>query len=242
MIACVSPGFSSANHTINTLRYSDRLKEKTYQMKKVQENNFFKVNNNNNNKNNENYDIYDVNFFNFKLEDDLQKLELDPTPQLNVQPSLQTSPEKKKKEIEIIESSSKRTSALENNWDYLPESSDYIDDGYPQSHREENTKNSISNEFINFKNDLNSKIIEQEEEIITTHIQIIKDDAKLLTEEGELISSIKGINNDETDFLMEDYIRNLDQIINKKISIYMDLKKKMEIYKQTLNEDGKINK
>lgn len=29
MIACVSPCYSSANHTINTLRYSDRLKEKT---------------------------------------------------------------------------------------------------------------------------------------------------------------------------------------------------------------------
>ncbi len=29
MIACVSPGYSSANHTINTLRYSDRLKERT---------------------------------------------------------------------------------------------------------------------------------------------------------------------------------------------------------------------
>ena len=29
MIACVSPCFNSANHTINTLRYSDRLKEKT---------------------------------------------------------------------------------------------------------------------------------------------------------------------------------------------------------------------
>ncbi len=31
MIACVSPSYSSANHTINTLRYSDRLKEKTSQ-------------------------------------------------------------------------------------------------------------------------------------------------------------------------------------------------------------------
>jgi kinesin family protein 2/24 len=60
MIACVSPGFSSANHTINTLRYSDRLKEKTSMMKgnkhyqqhnvyanpTVQENNFMKVQNN----------------------------------------------------------------------------------------------------------------------------------------------------------------------------------------------------
>lgn len=28
MIACISPGSSSADHTINTLRYVDRLKEK----------------------------------------------------------------------------------------------------------------------------------------------------------------------------------------------------------------------
>ena len=27
MIACVSPGSSSANHSLNTLRYADRLKD-----------------------------------------------------------------------------------------------------------------------------------------------------------------------------------------------------------------------
>ena len=41
MIACVSPGFSSANHTINTLRYSDRLKEKK-KLPSTKENNFLK--------------------------------------------------------------------------------------------------------------------------------------------------------------------------------------------------------
>jgi kinesin family protein 2/24 len=39
MIACVNPAYSSANHTINTLRYSDRLKEKTSMMNR---NNAFK--------------------------------------------------------------------------------------------------------------------------------------------------------------------------------------------------------
>lgn len=29
MIACVSPGSSSADHTLNTLRYADRLKDKS---------------------------------------------------------------------------------------------------------------------------------------------------------------------------------------------------------------------
>ena len=49
MIACVSPGYSSSNHTINTLRYADRLKEKS---------NFVKMKNhfgNNNNFNNNNF-------------------------------------------------------------------------------------------------------------------------------------------------------------------------------------------
>lgn len=33
MIACVSPGSSSADHTLNTLRYADRLKDKSNQPK-----------------------------------------------------------------------------------------------------------------------------------------------------------------------------------------------------------------
>ena len=41
MISCISPGYSSANHTINTLRYSDRLKKKTSQMIKRSNNNNF---------------------------------------------------------------------------------------------------------------------------------------------------------------------------------------------------------
>ncbi len=62
MIACAGPGFSSANHTINTLRYSDRLKEKptnnmNVQLQNNQKNaqivqnnvNNIVVNNNNNN-------------------------------------------------------------------------------------------------------------------------------------------------------------------------------------------------
>ena len=45
MISCISPGYSSANHTINTLRYADRLKEKTSIMNK-RNNNYLNENNN----------------------------------------------------------------------------------------------------------------------------------------------------------------------------------------------------
>ena len=46
MISCISPGYSSANHTINTLRYADRLKEKTSMMNK-RNNNYISGNNDN---------------------------------------------------------------------------------------------------------------------------------------------------------------------------------------------------
>ena len=52
----------------------------------------------------------------------------------------------------------------------------------------------------------------------------------MLTLEGELITSIKGVG-EETDFKMDEYILRLEKIIDKKISIYSDLKKKLKIYK-----------
>lgn len=59
MIACVNPSYSSANHSINTLRYSDRLKEQTkqHQGEHIIPNpnsnaNPFMNNSNNNNRNN----------------------------------------------------------------------------------------------------------------------------------------------------------------------------------------------
>ena len=60
MISCINPSYISSNHTINTLRYSDRLKEQTaYMQKQIAKNknvsnntnnNHFQKHNNNNNK------------------------------------------------------------------------------------------------------------------------------------------------------------------------------------------------
>lgn len=60
-------------------------------------------------------------------------------------------------------------------------------------------------------------------------MNIIKDDAKLLTEEGELISNVKGVG--EIDYEMEEYTRELEDIINKKVKMYKELKVKLDIYK-----------
>ena len=51
----------------------------------------------------------------------------------------------------------------------------------------------------------------------------------MLTEEGELITNVKGVG--EAQFEMEVYTNRLEKIINQKISLYVNLKQKIEIYK-----------
>ena len=96
----------------------------------------------------------------------------------------------------------------------------------------------VSEDFVKY-NELTDQIIDDEDEMISFHMDIIKDDAKLLTEEGKLISNIKGVGGDD-DFHMEEYTKRLDQIIHRKISLYMDLKKKMETYKLHCREEDDL--
>ena len=61
-------------------------------------------------------------------------------------------------------------------------------------------------------------------------MNIIREDARMLTEEGELMKHLRGGNN-ENNFKIEDYMNKLESIINKKISIYTQLKDKIDIYR-----------
>ncbi len=63
----------------------------------------------------------------------------------------------------------------------------------------------------------------------------------MLTEEGELITNIKGIG-DEEDFKMDEYTGRLEKIISKKIALYTDLKKKLEVYKLHIKEEDDIRR
>jgi hypothetical protein len=63
----------------------------------------------------------------------------------------------------------------------------------------------------------------------------------MLTEEGDLITNIKGIGN-ETDFRMDEYTNRLEKIISKKIALYTDLKKKLETYKIHIKEEDEIRR
>ena len=103
----------------------------------------------------------------------------------------------------------------------------------------DNSDNLISDDFIKF-DDFKEKTVINDDLIINSHMRIIKENAKLLTQEGELISNIKGVGSEN--FQMEEYTKSLEQIINKKILLYAELKKNIEIYKNQLKQDMKFNK
>ena len=63
-------------------------------------------------------------------------------------------------------------------------------------------------------------------------MDIIKSEAKLLTEEGNLISKIKGIT--EENYTMEEYVPKIEDIIETKLSYFKELKQKIKEYKSIL--------
>ena len=251
MISCVSPCYTSSNHTINTLRYSDRLKEKTSTMQKINN-----INNNNQNRprnkshysssnreqNNKmlkkekekeldksNPDLKDpINMNVFDVRDDiLNDINFDDKMILDDDILDRDLPSNKKYE--------KIDEDLENN-------ENDIDDLLYLKKTVSKEGKYISDEFIKYQL-LTEKIVEDEDDIVSTHMNVIKDDAKILTEEGELITKIKGINSDlNEEFTMDEYLNRLEMIIDKKINMYSDLKDKLDIYKEHIKEEDEMRK
>ena len=296
MISCVSPSNHSSNHTINTLRYSDRLKEKTasFSLKKHVDENVFKNNDNNfKNIDNNNFNLLDKNKnkkvikspigqqsakqnfnvsknlqfqkknidkkereisegkfkdnFDKKInnffddvedldEDDMQKLELKPTP-INDPPRKKTFAPKKKNKYALQKKT--KTERLENNENINNNNinnNNEVNDNLNKINEEElmEPKQEIMNinkEKEEMQNSL-PYIIEEQEALIGNHMDIIKSEAKLLTEEGNLISKIKGIT--EENYSMEEYVPKIEEIIMMKLNYFKELKQKIKEYKSLL--------
>jgi kinesin family protein 2/24 len=254
MISCVNPCYTSSNHSINTLRYSDRLKEKTSSMQKI--NNINNNNNQNRPRNKSHYsssnreeknkmlkkekekvvdksnpDLKDANILNvFDVRDDiLNDINLDDDKMIFDEDILDRDLPNKANEDEKIDED------LDNN-------EHDIDDLLYLKKTVSKEGKYISDEFIKYQL-LTEKIVEDEDDIVSTHMNVIKDDAKILTEEGELITKIKGINSDlNEEFTMDEYLNRLEMIIDKKINMYSDLKDKLDIYKEHIKEEDEMRK
>ena len=285
MISCINPSYIFSNHSINTLRYSDRLKEQTaFVLKQIANNNNNKIKNNNNqgnneqkhqnNKNNSSNNLNSINInlnnkqkkelerekeleeinmnvFNVKddilndinfderinLDDDLlefQKIENKSNKNENIK---ETNNEIEKENTNII--TPQKNINIDNNSEKIidEEMEDLI---YLKKTVSKDGK-FISDDFIKYHK-LTDTIIQDEDDIITTHMEVVKQDAKLLTEEGRLISLIKGIGSEEEKIEIDEYIQRLENILDQKMNIYSGLEDKIDVYKGHLKEEDRMRK
>ena len=264
MISCISPTYTSANHTLNTLRYSDRLKEQTKQHFGGNYNNVNNArginqmgNNGNINPNNninlipspKNMNKNDVkNINNNKGNNKILKSERSrskgkkPAIKKEEQKNKQNKSSMKNEKVEKNENKKKDISTKnetkeeyniididqgeEEDWDYLKRTMAKRDGKI------------MNDDFIKY-NKLTEKLVEDEDDIINYHMNIIKEDARLLSQEGDLITNIKGVGK-EGDFKMDEYIAGLDKIIEQKLKIYNNIKGKVDKYKLHIKEEDEL--
>lgn len=147
MIACVSPGKNSAEHTINTLRYAGRLKG--------------------------------------RAEDRLPK------------------------EQQTL------CSRME-------------DVGSPDA-REGVSLFSDSEDSVKSDERMEESILE-EENLFKTHMEYIKEDAKLLADEGRLINDLQNMQGKD----VEEYVNNMEGFVKYKLSLYTSLNEKIQEFKKRI--------
>ena len=257
MISCVSPTFTSANHTINTLRYSDRLKEKTKHhfggnynnvnnargIGQSANNNSNNINNkiniipspknisksenNNNNKNNIN-----------KGNNKILKTERSKSKGKKSNNKKEEPKPKQNKNISKNEKFPSQNKKIEENENKIVDDGEEEDWDYLKRTMAKRDGKVMNDDFIKY-NRLTAKLVEDEDDIINYHMNIIKEDARLLSQEGDLITNIKGVGK-EGDFKMDEYIAGLDKIIEQKLKIYNNIKGKVDKYKIHIKEEDEL--
>ena len=279
MISCINPSYISSNHTINTLRYSDRLKEQTVYMQKQIGNNRTKINSNINSNFNSNNpqqhqqknsnvnkqkkeldrekELEEINMNVFSAKDDIlndinfeERINLDDDllefKKIENPKNYEISKKTKKNDIyekNIEEVEDDRLITPEKNIDNNSEKiiDEEMEDLIYLKKTVSKDGKFISDDFIKYHK-LTDTIIQDEDDIITTHMEVIKQDAKLLTEEGKLISLIKGIGTEEEKIEVDEYISRLEKVLDQKINLYSGLQDKIIIYKDHLKQEDQMRK
>lgn len=152
MITCISPGHSSADHTVNSLRYAARLKDRS----------------------------------------------------------------RPERPVLIAKNNNMR--------DQSPISSSFSDEA-EQREKEELDQFHKKVEHL----------LEKEEELLTLHVSAIKEDAQILTVEGDIIDKVQGER--VIDYDIDSYVKELERLIYRKLSVYKHLHEKLTDFKKCLSEE-----
>ena len=135
----------------------------------------------------------------------------------------------------------------EENDDNNNESGSDNDDNYDEHDHDDDDN---ENDYDNNNDDGNDNQIEDDdnideelgiigEDIINTHMVYLREAANILSEEGDLVTNIKGVGK-KNNITLDEYISNLEKIVDKKLDMYGDIKGKIRKYKKFVkNKKGK---
>ena len=79
--------------------------------------------------------------------------------------------------------------------------------------------------------DYDQERITAEEVILNGHLECVKEEAQLITQEGELITAIEKSMINEADYDMKGYLNMAEQIAKKKLEMYSVLLEKIADFK-----------
>jgi kinesin family protein 2/24 len=80
-------------------------------------------------------------------------------------------------------------------------------------------------------------LFEEEEDLLNAHMAVIQENAELLTEEGRLLQQIQGENND-----IDTYAARLDEILKRKQELLNSLKQRLDHFRKSLQKEESYSK
>ena len=213
MIATVSPAASSADHTINTLRYADRIKERVVGGQAAK---------------NAAAGIQQPAPSAPKSSADERA-----APSSKAAPPAPPAPqpvkEKERDPRSFAAGADPKSGANRN-----APSSKY-DDNYGAKgdlNRDFNDLDLDEDETVNAFHKTVQDIFDEEEDLLNLHMSVIQENAELLTEEGRLLQQIQGENND-----IDAYAARLDQILTRKQELIDILRQKLDNFRKSLQRE-----
>ena len=85
-------------------------------------------------------------------------------------------------------------------------------------------------------------IIDEQDVLRTKHLSYLKEAASLLTQEGELISTLQDQNGTGDEGDIDEYVSKMEVIIARNLEIYSDMQQHLLRFKGLLNEEEEAHK
>jgi hypothetical protein len=73
--------------------------------------------------------------------------------------------------------------------------------------------------------------------LLNGHLECVKEEAQLITKEGEMITTIERAMSNQTTYDMRGYIRNAENIAKKKLEMYSKLLEEINEFKKKYGDE-----